>query len=299
MRVLELKPLSNLTELSVSSWSLLSWDTRDGDEILTSLNYPWDRCDPVWRSGKVLGRTSTGLGFNSPTGPDFFTIYIQCVFVSQCSIINLINHFTGLYIIYSDPRTHCLVFRIAYALLKWSFFGLKRYIVCIHYLLEKRKPRFKCKSLGHDRKICTNVVFNFNYQCFIFKMIPKLVAYGYRWQNMTCLKEFYQMSLCTKKKKQQQQNKTKPKNQNKNKSQYLSYFINNAFQHDHRYFKHMPLPWPSFPETHNKSWLVVLLMHPCQVWFFHVDRLCLLAVSYTVSRRCLEHFALEIPPKKK
>ena len=31
---------------------------RDGDEILTSLNYPWDRCDPVWRSGKVLDRTS-------------------------------------------------------------------------------------------------------------------------------------------------------------------------------------------------------------------------------------------------
>ena len=50
---------------------LVAWDTRDGDEILTSLNYPWDRCDPVWRSGKVLDRTSRGPGLNSPTGPDF------------------------------------------------------------------------------------------------------------------------------------------------------------------------------------------------------------------------------------
>ena len=37
-----------------------------------------------------------------------------------------------------------------------------------------------------------------------------------------------------------------------NKSQYLSHFFNNALQHDHRYVKHMPLPWPSFPETHNE-----------------------------------------------
>ena len=62
--------------------------TRDDDEILTSLNYPWDRCDPVWRSGIVLDRTSRGPGFNSPTGPDFFTLSFQCVFVSQCFIIN-------------------------------------------------------------------------------------------------------------------------------------------------------------------------------------------------------------------
>ena len=68
---------------------LVAWDTRDGDEILTCLNYPWDRCDPMWRSGKVLDRTSRGPGFNSPTGPDFFTISIQCVFVSQCFIIKL------------------------------------------------------------------------------------------------------------------------------------------------------------------------------------------------------------------
>ena len=69
---------------------LVAWDTRDGDEILTSLNYPWDRCDPVWRSGKVLDWTWRGPGFNSSMGPDFFTISIQCVLVSQCFIIYLI-----------------------------------------------------------------------------------------------------------------------------------------------------------------------------------------------------------------
>ena len=37
----------------------------------------------------VLDRTSRGPGFNSWTGPDFFTISIQCVFVSQCFILNL------------------------------------------------------------------------------------------------------------------------------------------------------------------------------------------------------------------
>ena len=58
------------------------------DEILTSLNYLWDRCDTVWLSGKVLDQTSRGPGFNSPSGPDFFTISIQCVFVSQCFIVN-------------------------------------------------------------------------------------------------------------------------------------------------------------------------------------------------------------------
>ena len=47
--------------------------------FLKLINYPWDCCDPVWCSGKVLDRTSRGLGFISPTGPDFFTISIQCV----------------------------------------------------------------------------------------------------------------------------------------------------------------------------------------------------------------------------
>ena len=37
-------------------------DTRNGDEILTSVNYPWDGCDPMWRSGKVLDRTLRGPG---------------------------------------------------------------------------------------------------------------------------------------------------------------------------------------------------------------------------------------------
>ena len=50
-----------------------------------------------------------------------------------------------------------------------------------------------------------------------------------------------------------------------NKSQYLSYFFNNVLQHDHRYVKHIPLPWPSFPETRNESCLVVLLMYPPQL----------------------------------
>ena len=40
-------------------------------------------------------------------------------------------------------------------------------------------------------------------------------------------------------------------------------------------------------------------MHPPQIWFFHVYRVCLYAVSLTVSRRCLEYFALELAPKKK
>ena len=59
------------------------------DGILTSLYYPWDHCDPVWRSGKVLDRTSRGPkkrpGFNSPTGPDFFTISIQCALLASAS----------------------------------------------------------------------------------------------------------------------------------------------------------------------------------------------------------------------
>ena len=76
---------------------LVAWDTRDGDENLTSQNYPWGRCDPVWRSGKVLNRTSRGPGFNSLMGPDFFTNSIQCVFVSQYFIIYLIDYLTGLY----------------------------------------------------------------------------------------------------------------------------------------------------------------------------------------------------------
>ena len=90
---------------------LVAWGTRDGDEILTSLNNPWDRCDPVWRSGKVLDRTSRG--FNSSTGPDIFATSIQCVFVSQCFIINLINYLTGLYHLFWSSHalfgvSHCL-----------------------------------------------------------------------------------------------------------------------------------------------------------------------------------------------
>ena len=78
-----------------------------------SKGYPWDRCDPVWLSGKVLDRTSRGPGFNSPTGPDFFTISIQCVFVGRCFIVNLINYFTGLYhLLWSSHAlfgvSHCL-----------------------------------------------------------------------------------------------------------------------------------------------------------------------------------------------
>ena len=83
-----------------------------------------------------------------------------------------------------------------------------------------------------------------------------------------------------------------------NKSQYLSYFFNNVLQHDHHNVKRMPLPWPPFPKAHNKSWLVLFSMHPPQLWFFHVDRLCLLALCWTVPKN-LGHFALEIPPKKK
>ena len=56
---------------------------------------------------------SKSPGFNSPTGPDFFTLSIQCVFVSQCFFINLINHFTGLYHLFWSSHalfgvSHCL-----------------------------------------------------------------------------------------------------------------------------------------------------------------------------------------------
>ena len=44
-------------------------------------NYPWDHCDPVWCSGKVLDRTLRGPGFNSPTGLDFFH-FLNSVYVS-------------------------------------------------------------------------------------------------------------------------------------------------------------------------------------------------------------------------
>ena len=98
---------------SLNISNIVAWDTGDSDEILTSLSYPWVRCDPVWRSGKVLDRTSRGTDFNSTTGPDFFTISIQCVFVSQCFIINLINYLTGLYHLFWSSHalfgvSHCL-----------------------------------------------------------------------------------------------------------------------------------------------------------------------------------------------
>ena len=90
-------------------------ELNPGPLDVRSINYPWDRCDPVWRSGNVLDRTSRGQGFNSPTGPDFFTISIQCVWgcVSKCFIINLINYLTGLYHLFWSSHTlfgvsHCL-----------------------------------------------------------------------------------------------------------------------------------------------------------------------------------------------
>ena len=43
-------------------------------KILTSLNYPWDRCDPMWRSGKVLYRTSRGPGVRFSDGSWFFSL---------------------------------------------------------------------------------------------------------------------------------------------------------------------------------------------------------------------------------
>ena len=69
--------------------------------VLNYINYyPRDCCDPMWRIGEFLDRTSRGPGFNSPMGPDFFTISIQCAFVSQCFIINLkiyLFHFSYLF----------------------------------------------------------------------------------------------------------------------------------------------------------------------------------------------------------
>ena len=97
---------------------LVAWDSRDSDEILTSQNYPWNRCDPVWRSAKVLDQTSRGPGFNSLTGPDFVTISIQCVFVSQYFIINLINYLTGMYHLFWSSHalfgvSHCFALHLA------------------------------------------------------------------------------------------------------------------------------------------------------------------------------------------
>ena len=83
-----------------------------------------------------------------------------------------------------------------------------------------------------------------------------------------------------------------------NESQCLTNSFINVLQHDHHHVKHIPLPWPLFPETHYETWLVVLLMHAPQLWFFHVDRLCLKAVSWTVSKRCFEQFALRYHQRK-
>ena len=106
--------------------------------------------------------------------------------------------------------------------------------------------------------------WNYIYVLTIFKMILKLVTYCYRWLRMTCLKEFYQMWLCTK----------------ITRVSIFTYFLITSFNWPPLLqFKHIPLPRPSFPETHNKSWLVVLPIHPPQLWFFHVDRLCLLTMS--------------------
>ena len=68
----------------------------------------------------------------------------------------------------------------------------------VQCVLEKRKPRFKCKILEHNWMNYTNVVFYSNHLYFIFEMIPKLVTYCHRWLSMSSLKEFYQMCLCNK-----------------------------------------------------------------------------------------------------
>ena len=79
-------------------------------------SYSWDCRDPVWCSSKVLDRTSRGPRFNSARGPDFFTISIQCVFVSQCFIIDFIiiiiifvvaNLVTPYYFSYSVGKSEC------------------------------------------------------------------------------------------------------------------------------------------------------------------------------------------------
>ena len=60
------------------------------NEILTNLRYPWDTTViPCGTMVKVFNRTSRGQDFNSPMGPNLFTISIQCVFINQCFIINL------------------------------------------------------------------------------------------------------------------------------------------------------------------------------------------------------------------
>ena len=64
------------------------WDEHDFQLQYRHVNnLSLSRMGHLRRRGKDLDRTSRGPGFNSPTGPDFFTISKQCVFVSQCFII--------------------------------------------------------------------------------------------------------------------------------------------------------------------------------------------------------------------
>ena len=116
---------------------------RGGNEISTNLNYPWDRCDPMWRSGKVRERTSRSQGFNSSTCPDFFTISIQCMLVSQCFIylFNIVIISLAC-IIYSDPRTHCLVFRIVLHLAKVKLISHPQIFLILYYVGLLRHQRW-------------------------------------------------------------------------------------------------------------------------------------------------------------
>ena len=69
---------------------LVAWDTSDGDEILTSLNYPWDRCDPVWCSGKVLDRSCVierpGVQFSDGSCLFSLSQFSVCLLASASSL---------------------------------------------------------------------------------------------------------------------------------------------------------------------------------------------------------------------
>ena len=145
---------------------------------------------------KVLDRTSRGPRFNSPTGPDFFTISIQCVFVSQCFFIYLINHFTGLYHLFWSSHalfgvSHCL--RLA----KVKLIGHPQIFLQLHFPWNKGETR---RSIGpitlplknnHSRDVFqlwveTVKLFRYTKQwCLLQLSIPYMSKLNYDYHNYT------------------------------------------------------------------------------------------------------------------
>ena len=90
-----------------------------------------------------MRRQEIYFGMVKKSGPvkDFFTISIQCVFISQCLIINFVNYLTGLYQLFRSAQalfgvSHCL--RLA----KVKLIGHSQIFVILYYVGRLRHQRW-------------------------------------------------------------------------------------------------------------------------------------------------------------